>query len=161
MLDLMSLLGGAVLSLPFEYIGDATGLTPDIISGRVKAQGEIKNYSGYVLLKAKINLEAKVVCARCNTNFDTNSAFSIEQKLTDKLENKDNDEYILIENGVFDEAEFIKDSLILELPSKFLCNEDCMGLCPRCGKNLNKSPCSCDTKDIDPRLEVLSKYFEE
>ncbi|MGB9809870.1 MAG: YceD family protein, partial [Caldanaerobacter sp.] len=50
--------------------------------------------------------------------------------------------------------------VILSLPMKFLCKEDCKGLCPICGTNLNYGSCSCKREDIDPRLEVLSKLLQ-
>jgi len=160
MLDLLGLIGGTVTELPFKYSCSAQGLSPDVVSGTVTAEGKIRNLAGLIVLNAKITLDARVVCARCGQEFNTGFSFDIEQKLTDKLENTDNDEFILLEDGKFDEAEFIRSSMILEMPGRFLCSNDCKGLCPKCGKNLNESPCSCDTRDIDPRLSVLAKYFE-
>lgn len=161
MLDLQELLGGAVSSLPFEFTCDTKGLSSDVISGTVEAKGEIRNFSGYIVLNAEVSLKAQVICARCGNSFDTVFSFNTKQKLTDKLENKDNDEFILIENGRFDVSEYVRSSMLLEKPAKFLCSEDCKGLCPKCGKNLNESPCSCDKRDIDPRLAVLAKYFDK
>ena len=48
---------------------------------------------------------------------------------------------------------------MLELPTKVLCKEDCKGLCPKCGKDLNLGSCDCKTKDIDPRWQALSDLF--
>jgi uncharacterized protein len=161
MLDLLSLIGGAVTELPFGYSCSAEGMSSDIVSGTVEAKGNIRNYAGYIVLRAKITLKAQVVCARCGRKFDTVFSFDTEQKLTDKLENKDNDEFIILEDGMLNEEEFVRSNMILEMPVRFLCREDCKGLCPKCGHNLNESRCSCDTKEIDPRLSVLSKYFEK
>lgn len=160
-LDINSLLGGSVQSLPFEYRCAADELSPDIKNGTIGATGKIRNYSGYILLTAAIHLKAKVICARCASDFETEFSYETEQKLTDKLENKENDEFILVENGQFDLSEYVNSSILLELPTRFLCSEDCKGLCPKCGHNLNKSPCSCDTREIDPRLAVLSEYFNK
>lgn len=49
----------------------------------------------------------------------------------------------------------IWESLILSLPSVVLCSDDCKGLCPSCGKNLNEGPCSCSQNVQDPRLDKL------
>jgi uncharacterized protein len=43
------------------------------------------------------------------------------------------------------------------LPTKRLCSEDCKGLCPYCGKDLNEGRCDCEVDEIDPRFEVLKK----
>jgi uncharacterized protein len=45
----------------------------------------------------------------------------------------------------------------LAVPSKLLCRDDCSGLCPRCGKNWNTGPCSCDQQDTDSRWDALKK----
>ena len=51
-------------------------------------------------------------------------------------------------------------SCYFALPSKFLCDDDCKGLCPKCGANLNEGPCECK-KDIDPRFEALLSLLDE
>lgn len=160
-LDLIGLFGGAVLSLPFECKCEANGLSPDIKTGTIEAKGNIRNFSGYILLNAEIELKAQVACARCGKEFDTVFSYSIEQKLTNKLENNDNEDYILIEDGRMDVSKLVNDSVLLELPSRFLCKDDCKGLCLKCGIDLNVSRCSCDMRDIDPRLAVLADYFKE
>lgn len=49
--------------------------------------------------------------------------------------------------------------IFLQLPMRLLCKEDCRGLCPVCGANLNKQKCSCQEDDIDPRLERLKEFL--
>jgi uncharacterized protein len=46
------------------------------------------------------------------------------------------------------------------METKFLCREDCKGLCARCGKNLNLGPCGCG-KEIDPRFAVLEQLLDK
>lgn len=162
-IDLLGLFGGAVLSLPFSCECSADGLSQDIKSGVIYCDGSINNHSGYIILKATIRLEADVLCGRCAKEFKTQFSFETEQKLAQTLESgdKDNDEYILVPDGKLDIEEYIKDSAMLEMPARFLCSDNCKGLCPKCGQNLNNSRCSCDTRDIDPRLAVLKDYFND
>ena len=47
-----------------------------------------------------------------------------------------------------------EEDVVLNLPSKVLCKDDCKGLCPQCGKNLNDGPCDCK-EPVDPRLAGL------
>lgn len=56
--------------------------------------------------------------------------------------------------------EVVKTDIILELPAKFLCSEDCKGLCMKCGKNLNEGDCGCDKGSVDPRLEILKQLID-
>ena len=56
--------------------------------------------------------------------------------------------------------DFVREDIFLALPTKFLCREDCKGLCPQCGKNLNDGSCSCK-KPVDPRLAVLQQLLDK
>ena len=70
-------------------------------------------------------------------------------------------DYVIVEDGFLDIDEQMKEQLELEFPSRFLCNDDCRGLCQKCGKNLNDGNCGCSTKEIDPRLMPLQKILDQ
>jgi uncharacterized protein len=59
------------------------------------------------------------------------------------------------ENGKIDLEPFIREEMILAIPIGPLCSEDCKGLCPICGEDLNESSCSHEELPVDPRLSVL------
>jgi uncharacterized protein len=71
--------------------------------------------------------------------------------------NEDPDVY-LIDPGTFqiDLKPAVREHWILNVPHFALCREDCRGLCPHCGENLNLTNCSCP-EEVDPRWEDLSK----
>ena len=54
----------------------------------------------------------------------------------------------------------VSEDAYLAIPYRMLCREDCKGLCPRCGKNLNEGPCGCSAPG-DPRLAVLAQLLED
>ncbi|MEO7190675.1 MAG: DUF177 domain-containing protein [Vicinamibacterales bacterium] len=56
-----------------------------------------------------------------------------------------------------DLADVVREQFYLAVPMKPLCREDCLGLCPVCGSNRNREPCSCQSVWVDPRLEPLRK----
>jgi uncharacterized protein len=64
-------------------------------------------------------------------------------------------EFSLYEGDQIDLAPLVAEQLILALPSRALCRDDCQGLCPNCGTNLNLHRCGCEQKARDPRLAVL------
>ena len=70
------------------------------------------------------------------------------------------DDYAIIEDGFLDMDEPLREQIEMEFPVRFLCKEDCKGLCQRCGKDLNHGPCGCDKKEVDPRLEPLRALLE-
>ncbi|MEW6750269.1 MAG: DUF177 domain-containing protein [Candidatus Latescibacterota bacterium] len=49
----------------------------------------------------------------------------------------------------------VRDAVIIDLPVRLYCSEDCRGLCPRCGHDLNHGPCTCTEEEPDQRWEAL------
>ena len=71
------------------------------------------------------------------------------------------DEYAVInDNGELDVDEEVAETIVLAFPKKILCDEECGGLCPKCGKRKRDGDCGCVTKEIDPRLAVLKKLLD-
>ena len=86
--------------------------------------------------------------------------YNFEHYLVTSLSGDQNDDYIETPDHTIDLDELLTADILLELPSKFLCSDNCKGLCPKCGANLNETTCNCTTKQIDPRLEVLKQLIE-
>ena len=55
--------------------------------------------------------------------------------------------------------DLVKDAVVLDLPMRFLCKEDCKGLCPKCGANRNEHPCNCLEGDDDNPFAALRDLF--
>ena len=108
-----------------------------------------------VLVKGKIWSFAGSAMLECTLDYD----FSMHN-LVREVSDEDNDSYIVVENESIDLDELFYSDIVLEIPISYVCKEDCKGLCPQCGKNLNKGSCDCKTNQIDPRLEVLKKLID-
>ncbi len=130
-------------------------------TGPVKVTGKIENMAGYMKLTAKAGLHYTAKCARCLKDVPSGLEVNLEKTVAVKgtLENEDNDDYILSEDGFIDIDGPLEEQLLLEFPFRHLCSEECKGLCPLCGKDLNEGACGCDTRRIDPRLEVLRRLL--
>ncbi len=161
MLDLKKLLEGAVPSVEFSLSLDDCEFTDDTVSGTAVATGVITNHSGVIELKGELVPDLNVTCARCGRGFKYSSPIALNAKIADKLANDDEEEFVLLVDHQLDIEELLRTALILELPSRFLCKDDCKGLCHVCGCDLNESPCSCNTKERDPRWDVLKDFFGE
>ncbi|MEG1778901.1 MAG: DUF177 domain-containing protein, partial [Oscillospiraceae bacterium] len=72
---------------------------------------------------------------------------------------QDNDEYIVLDDGILDLDELATSDIILELPIKNICSKGCKGLCPYCGANLNEKSCNCKAPS-DPVWSKLDSLFE-
>ncbi len=144
--------------LPMDYNEDGyTVNAPAIICGKVCDMG------GYMQLDAVCKIEYKTSCARCLKELSGECVLNISKPLAVSLESEDDDgEYIMIgENSVVNIDEAISEELLLSLPLRSLCKEDCLGLCPKCGCNKNEKECSCVTKELDPRWAALLNFGKD
>ena len=154
---LENLFNGGIGSIPldceFDFSDEEFGgvfpfTTPVIL------KGEIRNTAGIVTIKAKADFSIEVACDRCAEDIRPEFTVDIEHGLVASLNHEDNDDYILIEDMKLDVRQLTLEDIYLALPGKFLCKEDCKGLCSECGANLNEGSCNCK-KPIDPRWEAL------
>ena len=125
----------------------------------VDIQGSVTNHAGALVLEGTARSVLELACDRCGKSFSREKTVFYRCMLAESLENGENDEIELLENGKIDLDDLARTVFILEMDTKTLCSEDCKGLCPRCGADLNLGPCSCK-KEIDPRLAVLAKLLE-
>ncbi len=172
-LDLRPLLAGDRL-LSFDYEISLDGASEDAGSflygvgfpSPMRVKGDITNTAGYMRMALTMSLDYTAQCARCLSPVSGQFTLDLEKTvaprnlLTDLDEDR-LDDYAIIDDGFLDIDETLIEQLEMEFPLRFLCKEDCLGLCQRCGKNLNEGPCDCKSKEIDPRLEPLRKILEQ
>ena len=134
-----------------------SGVNP--LKSPVKVKGIVKNNTGIVTLWANVELIYSAACDRCAEETEKTYKYDFSHNLIASLSNEDNDDFLVVSDMRLDLDELIEEDVNLELPTKFLCSEDCKGVCVMCGKNLNKDQCDCK-KPIDPRLEGLLQFLE-
>ena len=111
--------------------------------------------------KVQIQCEGSVTlsipCDRClepvEINIDFNVDDVIEFNKTESDEEQEEKDYI--DGYNLDVDRLIFGELLVSIPGKILCREDCKGLCPVCGTNLNVAECGCDRDVLDPRMSVF------
>lgn len=126
----------------------------------VRVKGRISNNTGVVSIKADARFDYSAPCDRCAAQAEKKTIVPVEHFFACSLNNEDNDDYILVEDMRLDLDELIYSDVFLSLPSKFLCSDDCKGLCGSCGKNLNEGSCECK-KSADPRWDILNSLFTD
>ena len=132
----------------------------------MKVSGEITNTAGYMRMTLTMSVDYVAQCARCLAPVTGEFTLDLEKTVAPRdllgdLDESKLDEFAIIEDGFLDMDEQLLEQLEMEFPMRFLCKEDCKGLCPKCGKNLNEGECNCDHQDFDPRLEPLRKLLEQ
>ncbi len=126
----------------------------------VKITGVIQNIAEVVFMDATVQATEYTVCDRCATDVVKHLSVPMQHTFVPELENEDDDGYIVVPDMILDLDALAREDLLLDLPSKVLCREDCKGLCPQCGKNLNDGPCDCK-EPVDPRLAGLLSLLDD
>ncbi len=134
-----------------------------VISEPVKVNGDVKDMGGYMVLSAKAEVSYVTECARCLKSLSGSCEIDFVRTVAVSLEaDDDEDEYILVgENSVVSIDESLMEELILSLPLRSLCKDDCKGICPKCGCNKNDVMCDCVLSAPDPRWNVLKAFTEK
>lgn len=117
------------------------------------------NRAGLVDLIVKANLEITTHCDRCFDDLIKQLEFTFNHRLAVNLNDDENDDYIETPDYQLDIDDLVISDILLEMPSKVLCKEDCKGLCQVCGQDLNKGNCECSKEPTDPRFEILKQLM--
>jgi uncharacterized protein len=125
----------------------------------VTVKGSVRNSAGVVEIRAEAVAQMQLFCDRCATEILQKLTVPVNHVLVTKLNDEDNDDFLVVGDMRFNLDPLVREDLLLELPTKVLCKDNCKGICPQCGKNLNDGPCSCE-KPIDPRLEALRQLLD-
>jgi uncharacterized protein len=117
-----------------------------------------------IRLRGKLAAAIELPCARCvePVQYDVKSDFDLLYRPINADAHPDEAAISEAETEIgfyqgdgIQLEDVIKEQVLLALPPKMLCREDCKGLCPQCGKNLNQGSCRCETKLSDPRWAAL------
>lgn len=117
-----------------------------------------------VAVSGKIDGKAEIDCTRClepikrpllidfNVEFLTEGEMGREGEHELKLTDLDADQ---LDSDQLDLNLVVREQILLDIPEQFFCKEDCKGICPKCGENLNLLDCKCGDDEIDPRWAAL------
>ena len=157
--DIIEVPGGSV---PFACELSTEGLDfPSIREYLTKpyAEGRVYNEAGILHLEGLLTAELLCACDRCGEAFESVKETELDAILVEENPGDDPELFVLQDDGI-DLDEVLTTLFVLDMETKFLCKEDCKGLCPTCGKNLNLGPCTC-RKTIDPRFAVLEQLLDK
>lgn len=130
------------------------------LSEKIHVSMKIDRRNKDLFMRFNVNTSIKIECDRCLDKFDykidgqTATLFTSNKKLT----GPEQDSVRLIDehSAEIEIDEDVRDAVLLNLPIKAICKEDCKGIC-QCGQNLNYEKCTCTDERIDPRWEGLLK----
>ena len=157
--EIIEIPGGSV---PFECELETEGLDFPSIKGYISrpfAEGRVFNEAGILTLEGTLTADLTCICDRCGAEFDSVKETVLNVTIVEE-NTGDDPELFLLEGDEIDLDEILSTCFVLDMETKFLCTEDCKGLCSSCGANLNLGPCQC-RKPIDPRFAVLEQLLDK
>ena len=133
-IDVLRLKDGAVENFKEALTPDEFDLGTSEVKykGVINLSADVKKDMEIISTKTHISATAQCICSRCLKEFDQNieKDFDMQYPL-DKSQQS------------IDIAKDIREEMILDYPVKFLCKDDCRGLCTKCGQDLNSGDCNC------------------
>lgn len=133
---------------------------------KVDVTCQITKTSSTVFIKGNLTAFLGIACGRCleDVSLAVGGDFAytlvpLTPETREEVELQAEELEISYYQGDFiDLAPIIYEQIVLQIPIKPLCSEDCKGLCPRCGTNLNVASCNCNLQVVDDRLAVLKNF---
>ncbi|MBI4186605.1 MAG: DUF177 domain-containing protein [Chloroflexi bacterium] len=122
-------------------------------SSEVEGQVELTRTNRGILVRGKLHTEVKVTCSRCLTPFNYPLTLNFEEEYFPAADvfsgawmplPEEPGSFTIDEHHILDLSRAIVEYALLSIPMKPLCREDCPGLCPNCGRNLNFGLCACE-----------------
>ncbi len=151
-----------------DYGEEARQTTPLEVSGRAELIEEHRGPREVVpdiRLRAKYQGKVEAACARClqpvehalKGDFDLIfRPLGVDQGPSEHSITTDETEIGYYQKSGLVLEDVLREQVLLSLPARTLCRQDCKGLCPRCGQDLNSEACTCDTASVDPRWTALA-----
>jgi uncharacterized protein len=137
------------------------------VIGPIRVHLRLSKSGRMIHVKSRLETRAELFCARCLEPFSLglNSEFNVVLKprtdippAEERELNREDLESDFYEGEEVNLTSFVQDQVLLTLPPKAVCREECRGLCPHCGKNLNREACQCPTAIVDPRFQALKNF---
>lgn len=149
----------AIASADLELEADLAKAKDD-----VKVAGTVTNGERVTVIEADVTAPLTIFCSRCLEEIPTDLEFGFRTAFVPTEEATDDQEVELdlqdldlsfAEEDEVDLVDVIREQMILNIPARPLCKDDCKGLCEVCGKNLNRESCECKNEESDPRWAAL------
>ena len=131
--------------------------------GTVKIEARIDKSVRQIFLQAEIQAEGSFFCDRCIEIFhqEMNTAYSMVYvqgaRSTIDLNKEEEIQILAADMNYIDLDDDVRQYILLTIPQKLLCKEDCQGFCPTCGVNKNIASCTCGAQEVDSRWDALKK----
>lgn len=131
-----------------------------VSSAEVKVSGNVcRRDNSLYIVRGSINAVLSLKCDRCLKPFEKSLDIELDEIYGEEAD--EDGEIWLVSDKTIDLKPAVIADIMLHLPMRSLCSEDCKGLCPKCGHNLNNGDCGCDRGYVNPQFEKLLNIFKD
>ncbi|MDO5388496.1 MAG: DUF177 domain-containing protein [Clostridia bacterium] len=120
--------------------------------------GEVFRKGNDYIVEGRVESVLNLNCDLCLKAFETKLDFDLNEVFS---ETPDSEEIWELSDKKIDLKPAVIANIILNLPMQVMCSDDCKGLCPKCGHNLNDGDCGCDRGYVNPQFEKLLNLFND
>lgn len=154
----------ALYQLVPELVAEQEAEPEAVLQGSVR----LMHTNAGILARGRFAATATMACARCLEPVETPLAFGLEEVYVPTIDiitgksvtPTEEDQALWInERHILDLAEVLRQNVLITVPLQVLCQDDCRGLCPSCGQNLNQGSCACQA-EMDPRWAALADLLK-
>jgi uncharacterized protein len=144
-------------------------LKDDVPPDTARISLKVRRHGNRVFINGRAVIAARFVCSRCLGGYSSPIDVSFSEEYVPAVSSEGETDHELTGTELalnyysgdeIDVIGLVREQVLLSAPMKPLCREDCRGICPHCGKDLNRGDCGCRDDRIDPRLAPLKKLKE-
>ena len=137
------------------------------LAGPAEVKGTVRRSGHAVAVDGRIKTRVKLECDRCLKPVErpVSADFSLEyitgadyESSSVAVLSEEEMSVSVFDGESIDVDEIVKEQILLAVPARTLCREDCKGICPECGIDLNTGQCNCAAEDVDPRWAALKSF---
>lgn len=158
LIDVTNLVKGSSISVSFTDTVEVPRGTQKY-SADVEVSGNLINTGGEYLFEGKITAVLSLNCDLCLNTYKTELSCNISEIYAE--DSNSEKEVWDFSDKTIDLKPAVITNILLNMPMRAVCSDDCKGLCPICGHNLNEGDCGCDTGYVNPAFEKLVNLFDD
>lgn len=153
--------GGSVV-FQGEHVIDLSDVKLDVeLNQPVSVKGSVTNTGDGFLVQGEVVYTYRTNCNRCLESISGSGNVEITEQFASYTPTEADETSYHFQGDLINLSDCLREQVLLSLPMKYTCKEDCRGLCSQCGQNLNYQDCNCHDDNINPQFNKLKSLLNQ